>query len=369
MDTACAHAAFPWRQISRPVFLITLIVVAAIRLYFCSQLPVNSGDVVRHLHYGLLVNERGLSAAALPLTDISDKYGYVVWANLPYNYPVVSLWFFSFVARLSPTIFSAKLALTLLAAICAVIIYRYSDDKWLALVYWASPMSIWWVSHEGQFEVMQDFVMLLALLALHRHRDRAALALLTVAVQVKLSAILLLPLFVHSIGRRIRYRDYAMSFLLGSLPTAWCLLLCPAAVKALGYSAPLLYNPYHWNLSWKRVFWWTPGWLVASNQLGTYTMLAILVMSALRSGLVLQYLAPSAFLVAIKFLRQAQPWYMLCFQPLLAPISNRGLRLRLFLLTPILDILSTVQILTGPYGYTGSFFGSVLPFTVLHTLK
>ena len=56
-----------------------------------------SGDLLRHLYYGVLVNQSGWSAAGRPLDAFPSLAG-VTWSWVPYNYPIVTLAFFSALA-------------------------------------------------------------------------------------------------------------------------------------------------------------------------------------------------------------------------------------------------------------------------------
>jgi len=110
----------------------------------------------------------GPAAVGHALVELDPKLGWVAWSGLAYNYPVVALLFFTGIAKLSPTIFFVKFALTFIEAVNTAVIFRYTNQIWLALLYWASPISIWWVSHEGQFEPLQNLFVLVALLVLKK---------------------------------------------------------------------------------------------------------------------------------------------------------------------------------------------------------
>jgi len=359
-----------WRSYFSVILLVLIIIsVGILRVYYCAQLPVNTGDVLRHMYYGLLVNEKGLGIAAFPLREINAEYAEVAWSRLPYNYPIVTLLFFRLVAKILPTVFFAKLALTLLEAVNSVMIFRYSKEKWLALIYWASPVSIWWVSHEGQFEPLQNFFVLIALCLLSRRRFSGSLLFLAIAIQVKLSAIFLLPLFVYSIRKQIKLKNYVTSIAVGFVPTMYSVLFFPVLANVLRYSSPLRYNPYYWNLRWTEIFLWTPKWLLACSQISSYLLLAILVTVAFRNKNPIQFLAPAVFLVTIKVLRQVQFWYVALLQPLLLPIRHRRLSFLLFLLTPLLDLYSAAQIIAGPFGYVVDYFSNMTAFTIIRTLQ
>ena len=126
--------------------------IAVLRGYFCWQDPVNSGDVVRHLLHSFHVLDEGLAAAGVPLQELDPDLAGSTWSAFPYNYPPVTLAFFVLIAALAPAVTAAKVALTVIEALNAWLLARVTGNRWLGLLYWASPVSIWWVSGEGQFE-------------------------------------------------------------------------------------------------------------------------------------------------------------------------------------------------------------------------
>ena len=123
-------------------FIALCLVVAAIRVYHCALLPIETGDVVRNLIYGVLVTQYGFSASTEALTHFSSTWSDISWADFPYSYPPVALAFFALIATVSPTVFAVKLALTTLEALNAAAIARLCRSRSLGLLYWASPMSI-----------------------------------------------------------------------------------------------------------------------------------------------------------------------------------------------------------------------------------
>ncbi len=323
------------------------------RLRFCTLLPVNTGDLPRHILYGLFALKDGLSSAGVPLARLDPHLAHVSWANAPYNYPPVALFFFIAVAAVSPTLFAAKLALTAVEGVNAWLLARVTGSRWLGLLYWASPVSIWWVSREGQFEPLQALFMLSALLLLRRSKP-GAFALLALAVQVKLTAVLLLPWFVLEARREgpdVLPRA-AAAFLLALLPTAALSFFYPVVDAVRSTFGTLHYNPYYWNLAARRLFGWNPGWLVACDALTTWGALAFLGWRAWKSREPVAYVAAIGFLLLIKLSTLAQFWYVLLLPAFLAPIPERRTRFWLVALTPLLDVRSLLELLGGPFGWT-----------------
>ena len=281
------------QRLLRLGFAAAVIAVAVLRLRHCSELTANTADIVRHLLYGLLVLDQGASAAAVPLAAWSDAWPPAPWIGLPYNYPVLALGFFTGVAAASPTIFFAKLALTAVEAVNAVLVAKVTEERWLGLLYFACPASIWWVSREGQFEPLQNLFALVALLLLRRGRVGGAFVGLALAIQVKVTALALLPVFVAIAWRQHRGRAPvgAAAFVLGFVPTALACTAYPAVAQVFSFSAPLSYNPYFWNPA-ADLFAWNPGWLIAANEGASYGIGLALVVLAIRSDDRAAYIAP-----------------------------------------------------------------------------
>jgi len=182
------------------IYALLFLLIGILRFNHCNLLPINTGDTIRHVWQALLVNQYGLSTAGKPLTEILPQLSWISWSHQPYNYPIIALLFFSFIVWLSPTLFFCKIALTALEAINSYFVYKLSCQRFLSLLYWASPLSIWWVSREGQFEPLQNFFVFLALLSLRAHKHYSVI-LLALAIQAKVTAIFLLPLFLVEIKK------------------------------------------------------------------------------------------------------------------------------------------------------------------------
>ncbi|MEO7326334.1 MAG: hypothetical protein ABIW82_16045, partial [Dokdonella sp.] len=259
------------------LFVALCVLVAAIRLYQCALLPIETGDVVRNLIYGVLVTHYGFSASTEALTHFSSAWSDVSWAAFPYSYPPVALAFFALVATVSPTVFAVKLALTALEALNAAAIARLCRSRSLGLLYWASPMSIWWVSREGQFEPLQASLTLLSLLTLASFPfvSGAALAL---AISSKITAGVIVPVFAYRLLQmKPAHRSLAaLGLVAGFLPALFAEISYHGMSNVLHYGSLLTYNPYYWN-PFADMFAWNPAWLITVNELASYAMLSALV--------------------------------------------------------------------------------------------
>jgi hypothetical protein len=349
------------------ILLLLFTGVACLRLFYCTELPVNTGDILRHIYYGLFTAKMGPAAVGHALVELDPKLGGVAWSGLAYNYPVVALLFFTAIAKLSPTIFFVKFVLTFIEAVNTMVIFRYTNQIWLALLYWASPISIWWVSHEGQFEPLQNLFVLVALLVLKK-QSRLAFVLLALAVQVKLTAIFFVPYFVL-VAWRERPQDLPaalVAFALGFTPTLLAGFYYPAIAQVLSTVWSTICNPYYWNVGRHEMFAWNPAWLVIFDQCATYGMLLLLVILAARRKEVVNYFTPVCFIVFCKISSLCQFWYFGVFLPFVLPVSDRRERLLLFALTPLLSICSVVEMVSGPFGFSvGDYYKGLDPFVRL----
>jgi hypothetical protein len=369
-------------------FSFAVVIVALIRFRFCISLPIQTGDITRHLHYGILVNQLGLEAAGLPLNHFGEAYNRVAWAFLPYNYPAITLFFFVLITKIHSSIFLAKILLTSIEAANAIQVYILSRDRLLALIYWASPLSIWWVSGEAQFEPLQSLFLLLALCLKSSNRALSFL-ILALAIQVKVSAILLLPFFMIDtwISEPKRSVNCLQAFLIGFVPTLLAQLYYPSFMQVL----PTLevspdYNPYAWNFSRAG---WNPSWMVICNGVFTYGVLFLILLFALRNEHVklfvrkqrlriiaeisifgiAPYIAPFLFVLACKFLKYFQFWYFTLFLSFILPIRSRFQRYCFFIFHPLLDLYGAIQVFVGPlYVNDSAYYSGISVFQKLELL-
>ncbi len=352
---------------ARLLLILLLTAVAALRFHYCTELPANTGDIARHIYQGLIVIDQGPQSAARPISEVYPRLRGIAWATEPYNYPAVTLAFFTLLAALSPTIFMAKLTLTLIEALNSYLLYRLTGHRWLAALYWMFPASIWWASHEAQFEPLQNLFVFAALLALKR-RSPWSLAFLALAVQVKLTAILLLPFVLLQLKPRTgkELLRTAVAALAGSAPTLIAMGFYPVLSQVLLYKLPLTYNPYYWDFFARKHFAWHPYWLIVWDQAASYGLLAALIVLAWIFKAPFQYAASILFVGICKAVTHAQFWYLALLPSFFASIQSRRVLLALFLLLPLLEIRSTVQIIFGPFGYTvGNYYRGISVFDEL----
>jgi hypothetical protein len=318
-------------------------------LHQCLLLPVETGDIARNVLYGALVNQSGVGASLHPLTYYSQQWSQISWALFPFSYPPIALAFFSFVAAVSPTIAAAKIVLTAFEAANALLIRRLSGSTWVAVAYWASPLSIWWVSREGQFEPVQAFFSLIALLTLSTAPLVAGLAI-ALAVGTKVTAGALIPYILWRSLKTSHAQTgmVILGALLGFLPVIFAEIAYGAGTNVLKYGALLRYNPYYWNLS-SDMFAWNSSPQIVADQIATWTYLIVLVWYLCKDRFHPGYLAAIAFLVFCKTHSNVQFWYMLLLPSFLMAIPRSKLRGMLVVLCPLLDIRGSMEAFHGPF--------------------
>lgn len=337
------------------------VAVALLRLALCAQIPTQTNDVLRHGLYGLEVADKGLAVADRPLGELSPYYEAVAFSWLPFNYPVLLLLFDVAVMAVWPSVFFFKLCLTLADLAGAALLARFTGSRAWGLFYWCLPSFVWWTSHEGQMDGLQN-VPLLGALALIRIRPAVAWGLLALAVQCKAFAILAAP---WMLWRTVRDREawprtVGWAFLggaVGSLPTLVG-ALSYSPIRNLLVSMPLRYNPYFWDVTFREMFGWNPTWLIVVDQVASYGWLVVLLTLLIRpwdgAGRDPALIAPVLLLILVKASSQAQFWYFLILPALLTSVADPRRRRRLLLAVPLLDLGALVQ-LVAPFGYVADW--------------
>lgn len=320
-------------------FIFLCIATALFRLYYTTEIMTITGDTLRLIIHGIYVNQQGLSAAGQSLTDQSEIYGRIAWSYLPWNYPAIALLFFTLISKTLPTLFFAKLILTAIEACNAWLVYRFSGNRWLGLIYWMSPVSMWWASHEGQFEPLQNLFVLLALVLLAR-RPAWSLVMLAIAIQVKLTAGAFLPYFAYRI-----YKDYredmikiAAVFAAGFIPTLITMYFYPALSQIFSTLETLVYNPWYFDFSNRAMAGEVPATIWFVDQLVSSLLLLVLLVCIATQRLKFHYAPPLIFMLFAAFSTKFLGWYWLVLMPFLLVIPNHRLRLQLFALSFLIDI-------------------------------
>lgn len=304
-----------------------------------------AGDVVRHMLYAEAFLEHGPRVAAMTPTEINPQWHWTtVWPDTPYLYPPLAFPFFILVVLISQTAFAAKLLLTIMEGINAWLCWKISGKKWIGIIYFVGPISIWHVSRNGQYEPVQNLLALLALYFLPL-RPAMALGLLVLAVQTKITSAALLPLVLwHVLYQKRQVRDRAfLAAIVASVPGLVGLYYYPW-ISNLGIRA-LPLNSYFWNpWGFKCSAASLPELIL--HQTVSYSILMVLLYGVWRSKYRIAYVAPLIFIVFIKTCANINGWYLILWIPLVLPIRESRARAVCVLLWLVMDFNSLMLGLT-----------------------
>jgi hypothetical protein len=337
--------------------------VAVLRLIYCGLMPVVTGDAERNLLYGLAVSEHGVGAERLPLVALSRNLERVAWSHRPFIYPIVALGFFTLVAKVSPTLFALKLMLTAIEALNTWLVVRFSGDRVLGLLYWASPISIWWVSREGQFEPLQNAFVLGSLVVLRTRWWPAAFACVGIGIQTKVSALLIFPYLAYATCERLgetRRRAAWLCVCASLLAASFLPNLLIGGVGPLESvrraTAFIRINPLYWDIRDQVLLSWYGRypWLVLWMWTGATVLLVMCLWVAVTNRDVktwVSLIAPIAYLVALRVHTAVQTWYLLSLAAFIVPVVPVVWRRRLLATLLLADPHALGLMLYGQFGY------------------
>jgi len=334
------------------LFIGGFVIVGLLRLWYCFQVPWHTTDLLRNLGYGREFWNLGFSIYDHTPQDFSPHPGQFLWGGHYYTYPAYTALFFALIAPLSPGLIAGKLWLTLLDGINAVCIGKMTKDRTLALLYWANPIGVWHISHEGQFESFVGFWMILAIWLLWR-KNPWGFFLFGVAIQTKFFPVFLAPVFLFD-SVRVPWRIWAKRiglFALSFLPTVLVLtgseylhrFLQPGYIPGINYIA--------WGVADYGHFPYQPWWLILTNAATSIGVLILIIWLAYRNGTVVDYSPCFLFLFSLKTIPLAQFWYMQIFPAFALTVRNVVHRRLLFLACMAMAARSILSILGLRFAY------------------
>jgi len=243
---------FLMKSESLPILLMGLTFL--LRLIFCTLAPDDSSDLYRHLGFTSHFWENPAAFYWLKPEQFSSEFWSQFWSEQGYIYPPVALLYFSFFGTLGIGLFWVKLTLTLCDLASAILIGRVSS-WWAGLLVFSAPVSVWYTSHEGQYESLVSLLLVLTILSMRNARWIVAGGLFLLALQTKQLAILLAPYLLFEIWNRRSPERFMVGkcFVLGFgaaflpflpfycwRPDLWFLPL---------QSQANLLNPFYWPIS------------------------------------------------------------------------------------------------------------------------
>jgi hypothetical protein len=331
------------------------------RLYLCLQPPITSSDLLRYIGFGKEFWKYGLTIYNYAAEHFVGTPYAQHWPRMHFIYPALSILFFALVSKIWPALFFGKLILTAVEGLNAFLIWKISDDRLLALLYYISPASLWWVSREGQYEPLLVLFGLTALYLLSR-RPQWAYFNLALAIQTKYTPGFLLPYFL---GKKIGWRE-GLFFIVGFIPSILFTLRSEYIFRMFtpGYMAANC-NSYTWNIFNADKLCGTPFWLVVANAILTYGILILCLAFAIRSVLspskgsvlgpsrghrIFEYLGLASFIVFLKSLSWAQFWYIPTI-PLFALTIEEPRERRLFFSLCLFEMAALYNLLIAPFGW------------------
>jgi len=300
-------------------FLITLV----IRLYYCAQAPEDTSDLYRHLGFTSHFFENPRAFYWLTPSQFPNEFWSQFWTEIGYIYPPLALLFFAFFGSLGAGLFWVKLSLTLFDLGSAFLIAR-ATSWWAGLLVFSAPVTVWYTSHEGQYESMVTFLVVLAVLFARSGRWFWTGAAFMLALQAKQLALLIAPYLLYEIflRRHLDPRKAVVGFLIGFfgafLPFApfYCwrhdLWLLPLQNQGN------LLNPFYWPLLWRKEvmahFEDVSHLRIVWNEVVTTMPLILLLLFVTRGSWlrrIPQALPSITFWVMIKSLAWVMNWYLI----------------------------------------------------------
>jgi hypothetical protein len=324
-------------------------VVFVVRIIACLHDPATALDLERMLYWGLALNRHGLGAASVPLKSWGVPTG-VAWRDLPANYPIIGLMFFRAVAGIVPTVMFGKLVLTGIEALNAFLVARVAKSRLIGLVYWASPLSIFWVSGEGQFEPVQNLFVLIGMLLVGPAPVLAGLAF-ALAIQTKVTSAIVVAFLLWRSFRRDRTEAWKLvaGIAIGLGFTGWAETVTPLIRQIIRYSgvsnvSNFGFNPF--SSSSPTAIW---------RSLASAALLGLCLYGFFKTKTYSVWLPILSFLVFVKFRQNIQPWYFLLvpmFALLLPNVWNRKTQIT----NGLIDLVALVGIVV--FVSSGFAFGS-----------
>lgn len=194
---------------ARPGLASALLVL--VRVAVCFQTPTGTTDCFRHLGFSSHFWDLGVGVYATVPRNFAPERWAQTWPDVPYIYPPVTLLFFAACSGLGLGTVGVRLILTGCEFLVSRLFARH--NRWWGPLYFASPMSVWWCSHEGQYEPLVALLLALSLSSGLGGRWARAGVLFALAVQAKQLAVLALPWLLWR-GRQ----RFVLGVILGALP-------------------------------------------------------------------------------------------------------------------------------------------------------
>jgi hypothetical protein len=340
----------------RPIVWLWLLAfgtVLAFRVFLCAQAPTDTSDMFRHLGFS---THLGLDLYAHTPTDYRPEFWTQFWPTQKYIYPPGVPLFFSVFSVLGLGLFWVKLTLTL-CELASSLVFAKMLGPGAGLMVFSAPVSVWYTSHEGQFEGLLGLLIVTAIAAANRRRWVVAGCAWMVALQLKQFAVLLGPFLLARMlvgnrgGRLHSVERFVLGLVLGFLPFALFYWQAPDLWLRPLQNQNLVFNPFHWKFWQAEHFDWSPPWLIAWNSLATYLTLAVIlgfIASRRRIATLLEGSPLMLFWLMVKSLNWAQFWYTILVPPFTLCLANHRRLTIILLAVHWLQCGRSIELLRGP---------------------
>jgi len=308
---------------ARVFFMIAFALTMLIRLAYCAEAPEDSSDLYRHLGFTSHFWENPAAFYWLMPWQFPHEFWSQFWTEVGYIYPPLALLFFAIFGGLGFGLFWVKLALTLFDLGSSILIAR-ATSWWAGLLVFSAPVTVWYTSHEGQYESMVTFFVVLAVISARNGRWVWTGASFMLALQTKQLSLLIAPYLLYEIFlRRHLQPSRAIFGFLGGFFGAFLPFIPFYLWRHDLWLLPLqnqenLFNPFYWPFFWRkgvlnhfedvsrlRLIW---------NEVVTTAPLIILGLFLARGSFlrrVPQALPSIAFWVMIKSMSWVMNWYVI----------------------------------------------------------
>jgi Gpi18-like mannosyltransferase len=328
---------------------------------FCFETPLVTADVFRKLGYSSHFFEDPIGLYRTYTFEFEPEPWTNVWNKLPWIYLPGTTVFFAMFAELGLGIFWVKVFLTLCDFASSFVLYKLKQPL-LAVLVLVLPQSVFYTSHEGQYESLLVLLLLLTLFSIRNKQWFLSGLVYFLAIQLKQGAIFFLPFVAYEILWGLDF-DRIKRFFFGGF------------VAIIPFIPIYIHHPFLFFYPWmlrggqkiSSVYWdmfdvsrhnWIPTELLALNQIASYLSVAVflvlVVLETRSKGLrgTAQTLPGLVFWCALKSLSVMQFWYFILVTPFLALIENRKHFVWLLVFLLLLSGSRSIRLLSSePFGF------------------
>jgi hypothetical protein len=338
------------------------------KIYAWFQVPEVTSDVFRNLGYASHATENNFAIYTTKAMEFAPEAWTQYWSEQTYIYPPATLLFFFLFSSLHLGIFWVKVTLTIVDLCCTYLFYTHVSAL-AAVLFFSSPIMLWYSAHEGQFEVLQTFFIILNAVAIKKKHWRLSGLLLAISIQIKQLGVLILPWMLYEMWREqktsksfiLNLIKVAQGLALGFIPfLPWYIRKPNLLLLPIIEGSDLIYNPFAWNIFHRQLFGWNPVWLILWNTLFSYIPLILILRAMLfqwhKKEKIFSAIPLVSFWTVVKSLKWGQFWYPIIYPGFIFCLSSKNF-IHVVLFFHFLQCLhSIVSILHQPFGAVESEF-------------